>query len=76
MLIAQRRLEEIYVELDGVVANSQSAAAATLRTYVNQVNVLRKHLVQMRRVEDPFLLLPPTAARGQRAGDAPTERQL
>jgi len=59
----ERRLEEIYLMLDGLAGAAESGTATTLRTYVNQVSVFRKHLVQTRGVENPFLLLPPGAGQ-------------
>lgn len=52
----ERRLEEIYRTVDGLIKGADgSGNRTTLQTFLNEINVLRKSLVERRGVENPFL---------------------
>jgi len=65
---AEQRLAAISESLAGVCAAAAPNVQLTVRTFVNQVNVYRKHLVSLRRVENPFLLLPASGDGHQAQG--------
>jgi hypothetical protein len=60
----EQRLTEIHGSIDALAAGVAQGVLATVRTLANQVNVYRKHLVAMRGVENPFLLLPSARSDG------------
>lgn len=52
----EKQLAEIYQQLVTLVeAAGESPTCTTLRTFVNEVNVLRKSLLERRGVENPFI---------------------
>jgi len=52
----EQRLTEIYQRIDTLIESATGAESlTTMRTFLNEVNVLRKSLVEKRGVENPFI---------------------
>lgn len=61
----EQRLAEIFRAINGLIGDASPSVHTTLRSFANQVNVYRKHMVEMRGIENPFLLLPPASFDSQ-----------
>jgi MoxR-like ATPase len=51
----EQRLAEIYQHIETLLSAAASGGQTMIRTVLNEVNVLRKHLIDRRGVENPFL---------------------